>query len=297
MAGREERAGWRLEWPDDASRFSDVLRNRLINGAIAAAGGKWGTPERRSRHAATYLVRVPEQPGYEPFAMFVKVYDPPRGPAALKRRLRGTPAAHAAAVSRELSAQGFGVPAVILYGEERNSGRAMLVTERAAGVSLAAFLGAPHPADRKRRILRALGAEVARLHRAGYVHGDLTPHNVFVANYETGGLIFIDHDRTRRAFVIGRRRRQLRNLVQLLRFDLLRLTRTDRLRIFRAWGAALELQRSNHVMHRVFNMLKLRIAKDRGKALVERSTSSKPGPGVPLARNSSPTRPQTGRAG
>jgi hypothetical protein len=300
MAVREERdrlAGWRLEWADGASRLSDILRDKLTKGAIAAAAGERNLPTRRSRHAATYQVSVAEQPGRPRLETFVKVYDSPHGFGALKRRLRGSSAAHATAISRALAAQGFGVAAVILCGEEHRHGRAMLVTERAAGVSLAAFLGAPHPAQLKRRILCALGAEVARLHRAGYVHGDLTPHNIFVANYETAGLIFIDHDRTRQAFVIGRRRRQLRNLVQLLRFDLPRLTRTDRMRIFRAWAAALELQRSNRLMHRVFNMLKLRLAKDRGKARAEQSMDGGPGPGVPLARNSSSTRPQTGRAG
>ena len=64
----------------------------------------------------------------------------------------------------------------------------MLVAERAEGVSLAAFLAEPprSPAGQKgrvlqkRAVLRALGAEVAALHRAGFIHGDLTPYNVFV---------------------------------------------------------------------------------------------------------------------
>ena len=53
---------------------------------------------------------------------------------------------------------------------------------------------------RKRALLRALGSEVARLHRTGIVHGDLTPYNVFVTPGEPPCFIFLDHDRTRPGF-------------------------------------------------------------------------------------------------
>ena len=95
--------------------------------------------------------------------------------------------------------------------------------------------------ESKRALLRALGGEIARLHRAGFIHGDLTPHNIFVGGGVRPRFIFIDHDRTRRAAALGRRRRQLRNLVQLGRFDLEGVTRTDRLRVFRAWADALKI--------------------------------------------------------
>ena len=87
----------------------------------------------------------------------------------------------------------------------------------------------------KRAMLRALGTEIARLHRAGFVHGDLTPYNLFVERGEPPCFTFVDHERTRwTRFASGRRR--LRNLVQLGRFDLPGLSRTDRMRVLRAYA-------------------------------------------------------------
>jgi hypothetical protein len=290
MAVRHEikdRAGWRLELHGDASLLSDLIRDKLFRWSVASAAGENGPPIRRSRHAATYQIRLR---GVSPEALeaFVKVYDPPRNSDRLRRLSGGSRAAGAARASAMLAAGGLNVPRVLLCGEELATGRTMLVAERAAGVSLAAFLTEPPGPSagerermlQKRRVLRALGAEVAALHRAGFIHGDLTPHNVFVADSAPIRLVFIDHDRTGRAFAPLRRRRQLRNLVQLLRFDLPRLTGSDRMRIFLAWSAGLELQRRDRVMHRGFKMLMLRIARD------SRSQSGAANPGTPIARPS-----------
>ena len=266
-----DRGGWRLQFAPAAATLSDVIRDKVITVSVAAAAGQHGLPVRRSRHAVTYQVRAG---GVRPEALdaFVKVYDPARGlGGALRHIMGGGRAAHAARISAALAARGFGVPRVILCGEEAATGRTMMVAERAAGTSIAAFLAEPSGPQaerrmlRKREVLRALGTEIARLHRAGFIHGDLTPYNVFVADSAPICFTFIDHDRTRRAFAIGRRRRQLRNFVQLLRFDLPRLTASDRLRIFQAWTAGLDLQRRNSIMHRGFKMLKLRIARDSRK--------------------------------
>ena len=64
-------------------------------------------------------------------------------------------------------------------------------------------------------MLRALGAEVARLHRAGYIHGDLTPYNIFVTGLQPPQFVFIDHERTRRTILSRFERPRMRNLVQL----------------------------------------------------------------------------------
>lgn len=261
-----EREGWRLVCPADADSFSRDLRDKLIGAGIAAAAGTGGLPNRRSRHAATYQVRALGEQGRAALNAFVKIYDGPSGLGALKRFLRGSRAAHAARVSAALRAMGFGVPRLILWGEESASGRTMLATECAEGTSLAGYLGERTEVERKGEVLHALGAEIARLHRAGYIHGDLTPYNVFLASLLPPRFVFIDHDRTRRAFLFGRRRRQLRNLVQLLRFDLPRLTSADRMQIFRAWAEGLDLRRPKPVMRRGFDMLELRVARDRRKA-------------------------------
>jgi hypothetical protein len=105
---------------------------------------------------------------------------------------------------------------------------------------------------------------VARLHRAGYIHGDLTPYNIFVVQTQPPRFIFLDHDRTRRGFPAGRRYRQLRNLVQLGRFDLPGLSNADRLRVFRAYADGLGLKRWHAMARRVARMLARRRRKDMG---------------------------------
>ncbi len=284
-----DRAGWRLELSGEAALLSDLIRDKLIRWSVASAAGENGPPNRRSRYAATYQIR-PGGASPEAFDAFVKVYDPPRNSGRLKGWFRGSRASRAARAAALLAASGINAPRVLLCGEEAATGRTMLVAERAEGVSLAAFLAEPPRSPigqqgwwlQKREVLRALGAEVAALHRAGFIHGDLTPYNVFVTDSTPIRFAFIDHDRTRRAFAPGRRRRQLRNLVQLLRFDLPRLTAADRMRIFQAWSAGLELQRRNRVMHRGFKMLKLRIARDlrsKGAAATARAMGN---PGAPI---------------
>src|SRR6185312_2974921 len=91
---------------------------------------------------------------------------------------------------------------------------------------------------RKRELLRALGTEVARLHRASFIHGDLTPYNIFVASGTPVRFSLIDHERTAEPRLMWERRR-LRNLVQLCRFDLEGMGRTDWLRVIDAYGRAM----------------------------------------------------------
>src|SRR5206468_2668804 len=91
-------------------------------------------------------------------------------------------------------------------------------------------------------LLRRLGAEVARLHRAGFVHGDLVPPNVRVVGE---CFIFLDNDRTRRSRLlvglVGRR-----NLVQLGRFVVPGLTLSDRARVLAAYAAGRGFSRRTH---------------------------------------------------
>jgi len=64
-----------------------------------------------------------------------------------------------------------------------------------------------------RRWCCALGAEIARLHRAGYIQGDLTPCNFFVTLLEPAQFVFIDHEHTRSTFLSRFGRPRMRNLV------------------------------------------------------------------------------------
>jgi hypothetical protein len=118
---------------------------------------------------------------------------------------------------------GFAAPAVVLAAVRGDEG--LLVTRDTGGEGLLEALGRHATARRaKRPLLAALGAEVARLHRAGFVHGDLVPANVRLVGER---FVFLDNDRTRRSrlLVLFTARR---NLVQLGRFVVAGLTVADR---------------------------------------------------------------------
>ena len=136
----------------------------------------------------------------------------------------------------------------LLHGHALASASEIMVTPRADGDGPLRTLRALRagPLNRKRAVLHALGAEIARLHRCGFVHGDLTPFNIFFIPAEPPRFVLIDHERTRRAGLLGRRRQMLRNLVQLGRFDLPGVTATDRMRVLAGYVAYPAAARAAH---------------------------------------------------
>ena len=186
---------------------------------------------RRSRHARTLPLTIGSE------QLFVKLYPAPAGWRA----------GQAFRATRMLAAAGFGVPETLLVARRGAAG--LLVTRDAGGEDLAHAVGRlGSTGDRegrreKRRLLRLLGAEVARLHRAGFVHGDLVPPNVRVSD---GRLVFLDNDRTQRSrFLVALGAR--RNLVQLGRFVVPGLTLTDRARVLDAYAAGRALSRARRL--------------------------------------------------
>ena len=172
-----------------------------------------------------------------------------------------------------LVASGFAVAPILILGDERGSGRTLMVTARVAGEPLPRFLrrAAGVFAASRRELLRALGVEIARLHRAGFIHGDLTPYNIFVASGTPARFSLIDHERTA-APRLNWERRRLRNLVQLCRFELEGMGRTDRLRIVDAYGRAMG-DAPRRLIRRVTAMLRARRVRDTV------SGGIRPGPG------------------
>jgi hypothetical protein len=258
-----KRAGgrWRLTVAL-GDEVSPELRDQLVERAIEAANGPAGGSIRRSRHAATFNIQPQAQT--ERLDAFVKVIDAPRGFERIKRLLRGNAGVRVARITRELAGAGLEAPAVLLYGADRASGREIIVTHRAGGDGPLRTLGLlAGSIAHKRAILRALGREVARLHRAGFVHGDLTPFNVLFVCGEPPGFTFLDHERTRRNLMFALKRRQLRNLVQLGRFDLPGITRADRMRFYRAYEFALTGRNRRRSVRRAAAMLNRRLARDR----------------------------------
>jgi Lipopolysaccharide kinase (Kdo/WaaP) family len=209
---RIERDGWSLLLAPALAEVPARLGLELIERALKIAAGAGGEPIRRSRHASTYPIRL-GTPLDSATEVFVKLLDAPRGLKAVRRLVLRSRAERMQAILDALIAAGFAVAPILMLGDEHSSGRTMMVTARVAGDPLPRFLlrttGAP---GRRREVLRALGTEVARLHRAGFIHGDLTPYNIFVASGAPARFSLIDHERTARPRLMWERRR-LRNLV------------------------------------------------------------------------------------
>jgi hypothetical protein len=254
-----DREGWRLRIAD--AGLTPGLREAAIAGALEAARGALGAPKRRSRHASTWHLRIAA--GVE-LEIFVKLLDAPRGLDALKGMVRGGRVDHVARITQALNDSGFAAPPLLAYGRELASGREIMVTPQAEADGPLHGLKAlrAYPVDRKRVVLRALGAEIARLHRCGFVHGDLTPFNILFVRAEPPRFVLIDHERTRKAGLIARRRRMLRNLVQLGRFDLPRVTTTDRMRVVAGYTAMIERDARRALTRRLNAMLVRRIRRD-----------------------------------
>lgn len=267
--------GWRFMFPDES--LSLCMRGELMDRVLEAAGGRLGPPIRRSRRASSWCARLHEGLGStEEF--FVKVIDPRRGIRALRERLLGPEARRVARITADLNRAGFAAPPIILIGEELGGGRTLLVTPRVTGVALPRAirsLGADQ-VRRKWTMMRELGREIARLHRAGFVHGDLTAYNVCVAAAEPPRFWLLDHERTYRQRVRLSRPR-LRNLVQLLRLGLPGFGMTARMRIVEAYAEAVDPGSRLRVARRVARMLRARV--DRAlaaRAAEERAAAAPP---------------------
>jgi len=214
----------------------------LILAAIEAAEGRSEPAIRRSRHAITYKLQLAGG-GSREVDFFVKVYRRAQGLEPLRRLLRSSPIDQAVKIGSELRKHGFCVAPMLIRGINLRDGRSMLVTARAHGMPLAEAIAALD-VDRKRHWLEKLGQEVARLHRAGFIHGDLTPHNLFIAQ-DPARFVFIDNE--------------------LGRFDLDRVTRADRMRVLRAYASALGLRNWRALRNRAAAMLRERTDRDRTK--------------------------------
>jgi hypothetical protein len=257
---RVKRDGWSLLLAPALAELPSRLGLELMERAIKIASGAGGKPLRRSRHASTYQIRLGTPLSGET-EVFVKLLDAPRGLKAVRRLVLRSRGERMQSILDALVAADFAVATILMLGDERGSGRTMMVTARVAGEPLPRVLrGAAGAPARRRELLRALGVEIARLHRAGFIHGDLTPYNIFVANGTPSRFSLIDHERTARPRLNWERRR-LRNLVQLCRFELEGMGRTDRLRIVDAYGRAMG-GAPRRVIRRVTAMLRARRLRD-----------------------------------
>lgn len=202
-------------------------------------------PIGRSRHADTSVITLDTRRGG--IRGFLKIYRAPGLWQAIKDQVKSPKPLRALKMSRMLVGDGFQAPAVLAVGEQRRYGiliRAFLLTREVSGVGLdrvakqLAAMEARRRRSFKRQLLVLLGAEVARLHNCGYVHGDLVVTNILLQDGPAAKLWLIDHDRSRRPRSLRLARLQRRNLVQLNRIELDGVSNADRLHAFRSYAAA-----------------------------------------------------------
>jgi tRNA A-37 threonylcarbamoyl transferase component Bud32 len=151
--------------------------------------------------------------------------------------------------SIQMNLEGFHTPPVLAYG--RDASRLEYVLTEAV----------PYPAmidlltcttgmyllslPERHKLLRVLGAEIARLHMAGWIHGDLQLSNL-LCNHANGihsEFWYLDNEGNHRSFSV---RQQRRNLVQLIMTQRELQSRNDQLRILRGYAEAMGLDRNDY---------------------------------------------------
>jgi serine/threonine protein kinase len=269
LGERLDVAGWCFVVPHSARDLSSYVRNELVGEVIAALEGTRGTAFRRSRHATTWKVRIAGPTG-ESTNIFVKQLDAARGVIArAKAKSRAKRSDHVLQISEDLRRHNFGVPSVLLIGENRDTGNEVIVMSEAPGFMLTRWMNPSRHIDvmLRRRILHKLGAEIARLHLSGYIHGDLTPYNIVATGDHPIAITFIDHEGTERTsrVSINVARNRMRNLVQLGHFDIPGVSRTDHLRVFASYAAAIGLSKRGRrqSLLRLAKMIQRRRNRDR----------------------------------
>lgn len=202
----------RLEAPvDRALRWRGLRRRERIDVEALLAAVADADPE----------AALPLPPGFalvERRSASAWIVDTADGRARLERLSPGrgrSRAAHAHRVTHRLRARGFAVPRVLGFVERAvHPARApsWLVTEWIPGPTLAALaesgvLGDP---GERRRLGREVAALLGRLHRAGWVHGGMTPSHVVVTD---DAVYLVGLDRARRARSDATRAEDLRALL------------------------------------------------------------------------------------
>lgn len=215
----------------------------------------WGTPfwaslrkvvEQQISGAGPRVNRLVLSDADAPKSLLLKLYPPEGGMGRLKDLFRASKARRYWRQALSFEAHGFPTPLVWAVGERRAWRRlemAFIVTELLPAHSLSVYLwgdtagGLPRLSAREKWTeIRELGRQVGRMHRLGFVHGDLVLSNILVQRGQDGTrYYYIDHDRTRRYPRWFPQTLWKRNLVQLNRLLLPGISLQDRVRFFQAY--------------------------------------------------------------
>jgi len=181
---------------------------------------------------------------YEGRPYYYKRYLERKGLERVKGWVLGSRAQRAWRGGCLLEENGLGAPETVVAGwrgADCFTVTRAVVKSRALGHYVQTLRAPMGPEARRKRRMAAeeLGRVVGRMHACRIAHGDLRWGNILVIEEEGGGVrfVFLDNERTRRYRRLPGRK-VLKNLVQL---NMIRdgvLSRTDRMRFWRAYRAA-----------------------------------------------------------
>lgn len=195
-------------------------------------------------------------------SLYCKVYLPRNNKEGLKRLFRAGRGKRAVRNEQMMRAAGFSVPETLYWGSQKV--REYTVSRGIDGISMISWLNQHrHDPKAKRTVLRRLGEEVGALHLAGFAHGDLRMGNVLLQGPpEIPEFVFLDNERTAHFRKIPKRL-AIQNLRQINTDAVSRLSRSDRLRIFRAYQSvygALKKKTEKRMIAEIEHLTRKRLA-------------------------------------
>jgi len=219
-----------------------TLTSALTEKEVELLGGRELPPGWNDVPASKYAF-VARRHGAIP--VYFKMFYPRSKVEWIKSLVRGSRCRRAVDATSLLTRSGFNTPSTLQSGRiknGKNKGLEFFVSESVPAAGFADYVyehwARPVELERlqlKREMLRDLGSVIGRLHNQGIVHGDLRPNNVLVLERgQKKDYYFIDNERTRVSKKIALKKR-IKNLVQIGMLFSSVLSRTDRVRFFKAY--------------------------------------------------------------
>ncbi len=238
-----------MQWMGLAPRNLPASGDNPALQAVARALVDGNAPEGWQLLSSSAQARV-ARGTWEGQAVYLKVFLPRSPFEEFKALGRGSRGARSVDRSIQMRRAGFHTPPVLTYGRCATRLEYML-TESVSYPALNALLirnsgSSILPFAERSRLLRAFGGEVARLHRAGWIHGDLRLGNVLCNcsnDIQHPEFWYLDNEGSRRSY---NARQQRRNLVQLVMTPREIQSRTDQLRLLQGYAHTMSLDRSRY---------------------------------------------------
>jgi tRNA A-37 threonylcarbamoyl transferase component Bud32 len=164
----------------------------------------------------------------------------------IKDFVRASRAERAFQAAEMLGENGFDAPAIIAMGKFRyglyHTTNFLVTLEIEDAKQIYQFISDLQKDSKletrsKRKLIRAFGRTVGRMHAKGIFHGDLRLGNILARQEkDRWRFFFLDNERTRKFYRLPARLR-LKNLVQVNMFPPAAMSNTDRMRFFKEYWA------------------------------------------------------------